>query len=288
MFSILTVKHERMDVKMKKLMTMVLGLMCAVGMAGMAMAGNIDSPGPPSAGSGMYSLKQLYDYLNAGTTATIPGSFQEPSAGPASTMYNTKQIYEAVATPFPQCNAAVADVKSGVKFFSTVAGSWGVKTGTLVPGSQYCTVLKTGQTATYYTGDDGFYKKGKAFSLSTGGDSTVIDNVTGLQWQAGTEPGAKAWSDAIDWAEGLVQDSKSDWRLPNITELQTLLVRNANQTKPYINKTVFPNAREGYYWASTTGPWSTPRGMLAAFDLGGAFDSSKNTIYNVRAVRGGE
>jgi len=134
MFSILAVKHERMVSKMKKLMTIVLGMMCAVGMAGMAIAGNIDSPGPPSSGSGMYSLKQVWDYLSAGTVPTIPGSFQEPSAGPGSTMKTTTEIVAAVATPFAQANGpAVADVKKDVKFFSTASGSWGVKTGTMAP-----------------------------------------------------------------------------------------------------------------------------------------------------------
>jgi len=115
---------------MNRLMMVVLGLMCAVGMAGVAMAGNIDSPGDPSAGSGMYTLEQIYQYLSAGTPATISESFQEPTTGPGSTMYTTKQIYEAVATLFPQCDATAADVKEGVVFFCTNPGSWGVQTGT--------------------------------------------------------------------------------------------------------------------------------------------------------------
>ena len=114
---------------MKKLMTIVLGMMVAVGMAGMAIAGSIDSPGPPSSGSGMYTLQQVYNYLSAGTTATIPGSFQEPSAGPGSTMKTTTEIVAAVATPFAQANATAADVKSGVTFFSTKASGWGVRSG---------------------------------------------------------------------------------------------------------------------------------------------------------------
>jgi hypothetical protein len=238
----------------------------------------------------MYNLQQVYDYLNAGTVPTIPGSFQEPSAGPGSTMKTTNQIYNAVATPFPQCNAAVADVKSGVKFFSTVAGSWGVKTGTLVPGSLYNTVLKTGQTAVYKTNDDGTYSstKGKAFSLSLGTGSTVNDAVTGLQWQAGEEHIPWPWAATIDWAEGLVQDGKSDWRLPNIPELQTLFVRDNGQTAPFINKTMFPLAQARNYWSSTTRPSDTGFAILAMFGGGAADGDSKPTWYYMRAVRGGD
>jgi len=290
MFSILAVKHERMVEKMKKLMTIVLGLMCAVGMAGMAIAGNIDSPGPPSGGSGMYTLLNLYDYLTSGTALTVQTSFQEPGAGPGSTMKSTKQIGDDVKALFVQCDAAVADVKSGKKFFSTVAGSWGVKTGTMAPGSLYNTILKTGQTTVYRTGDDGTYSatKGKAFSYSTGGGSTVNDLVTGLQWATG--PGSKYWVDAIDWAEGLVKDGKDDWRLPNITELQSLFVRSfavSGPGDPLINRTFFPDVIAGAYWSSTHG-WGGDHNSLAAdFYYGTAEWGSPSPRFTM-AVRGGE
>ena len=142
---------------MKKLMMMVLGLMCAVGMAGMAVAGNIDSPGPPSGGSGMYTLQQVYNYLSAGTVPTIPGSFQEPSAGPGSTMKTTKEIVAAIATPFAQVSGpATADVKKDVKFFSTASGSWGVQTGT-APGAAAFGAWQSKSVMTVYQATtDGF------------------------------------------------------------------------------------------------------------------------------------
>jgi len=141
---------------MKKLIMMVLGLMVAVGMAGMAIAGNIDSPGAPSAGSGMYTLQQVYDYLNAGTVPTIPGSFQEPSAGPGSTMKTTVQIVAAVATPFAQVNGpAAADVKKDVKFFSTASGSWGVQTGT-AEGAAFGNWVPKTKATNYLAATDGF------------------------------------------------------------------------------------------------------------------------------------
>ena len=207
---------------MKKLMTMVLGLMVAVGMAGMAIAGNIDSPGAPSAGSGMYTLQQVYDYLNAGTVPTIPGSFQEPSAGPGSTMKTTKEIVAAVATPFAQVNGpAAADVKKDVKFFSTASGSWGVKTGTLSGGG----MAATGQTTSYQTGDDGYYQKG--IKPVDNGNGTCTDPRTGLMWaNSATSPACNSgsplvWSSAISWAEGLVFAGYSDWRLSNLNELKS-------------------------------------------------------------------
>ncbi|MCX6354375.1 MAG: hypothetical protein NTZ78_05665 [Candidatus Aureabacteria bacterium] len=91
---------------------------------------SMDSPGAPSAGSGLYTLSQIYDYLNSGIAATPAPSFQEPGAAPGPTMRTTKQIYDAIKAKYDQCDATAADVKSGKKFFSTLSGSWGVRTGT--------------------------------------------------------------------------------------------------------------------------------------------------------------
>ncbi|MCX6354511.1 MAG: fibrinogen-like YCDxxxxGGGW domain-containing protein [Candidatus Aureabacteria bacterium] len=117
---------------MRRLMMEVLGLICAAGLAGMAMAGSLDSPGVPSAGSGMYSIEQTYDYLNSGTVAPTPGPFQEPSTAPGSTMKTMRQLYDDMKTKLDQCNTTTADnVEQGKPFFSTQPGNWGVQTGTL-------------------------------------------------------------------------------------------------------------------------------------------------------------
>ncbi|MCX6356133.1 MAG: hypothetical protein NTZ78_14710 [Candidatus Aureabacteria bacterium] len=117
---------------MRRLTVVIISVMFAVGMAGIAIAGSLDSPGLPSAGSGMYTLMDIYNYLNSGTVAPTPCPFRPPDSGPGSTMKNLKEIYEAIATPFPQCDATAANVESGKKFFSMQSGSWGVQTGTLV------------------------------------------------------------------------------------------------------------------------------------------------------------
>jgi hypothetical protein len=115
---------------MKGFMATVFGLILMVGLAGMAVAGAIDSPGIPTTGSGMYTLSQIYDYLNSGTAASTPGVFQEPAGIPSPTMRTTRELYEDIKAKLDACTAGPADVKSGVKFFSTAEGSWGVQTGT--------------------------------------------------------------------------------------------------------------------------------------------------------------
>ena len=118
---------------MKRLMTVVLGVMFAIGLCGMAVAGSIDSPGAPSGGSGMYTLSQIYDYMNSGIKATPVPSFQEPDAAPGPTMKTLREIYEDIHAKFDQCiTTTAANVESGKPFFSTQSGSWGVQMGTLV------------------------------------------------------------------------------------------------------------------------------------------------------------
>ncbi|MCX6353728.1 MAG: hypothetical protein NTZ78_02345 [Candidatus Aureabacteria bacterium] len=108
-----------------------LSVIFAVGLSGIAVAGSINSSGAPSSGSGMYTLTQIYDYLNSGTDATPLPGFQEPVEAPAPTMKTTKQIFEDIKAKFAECDTTIADVKMGKKFFSTVSGSWGVQTGTI-------------------------------------------------------------------------------------------------------------------------------------------------------------
>jgi len=78
----------------------------------------------------MYTLSQIYNYLNSGTAATIAGSFQDPIAGPGPTMKTLKEIYDDIKGKLDQCEATAADVKAGKTFFCTQHGSWGVRAGT--------------------------------------------------------------------------------------------------------------------------------------------------------------
>ena len=118
---------------MKKLLTIALSLLSMLCLSYTAVAGSLDSPGAPSAGSGMYTLQNLYDYLTSGTALTVQTGFQEPTSGPtAGTMKTTKQIGDDVKSMFDLCAiTAASDVKSGMPFFCTQPGIWGVQTGTL-------------------------------------------------------------------------------------------------------------------------------------------------------------
>jgi len=86
------------------------------------------------------------------------------------------------------------------------------------------TLKKTGQTISYYPGDDGTYQKGVTPSYTRSND-VVKDHITGLQWQDDVEAKTvmKTWSEAQNYCSDLGLDG-GGWRLPTIQELQSIVV----------------------------------------------------------------
>ncbi len=82
------------------------------------------------------------------------------------------------------------------------------------------------------------------------GDGTITDNVTQLVWQKVPNPNIFNWEQAISYAEGLTLASATDWRLPNIKELQSLNMDSASN--PSVNTTYFNTIGIHNYWSSTT------------------------------------
>jgi hypothetical protein len=120
---------------MKKSMTVLSVILGLSVLACPATAGNINSPAPPSAGSGMITTQQLHDYLTGGEAPAEPGNFKEPVTGPGSTGKSIQEIYEGIKNQFDDCQDIVPeDVRSGVTFFSTGPDFWGPTAGQLDTG----------------------------------------------------------------------------------------------------------------------------------------------------------
>jgi len=104
------------------------------------------------------------------------------------------------------------------------------------------------------------------------GDGTITDLATGLMWMkydSGTfnagdnSDGALNWEQALDWAEKLEYADYSDWRLPDVKELQSIVdyTRSPDTTgtaaiDPVFSVTSIINengdADYPYYWTGTT------------------------------------
>jgi len=55
-------------------------------------------------------------------------------------------------------------------------------------------------------------------------DEVVIANKSGLMWQKSQAPNMMNYYDAVEYCKDLTLDGYSDWRLPSISELKTLIV----------------------------------------------------------------
>jgi len=166
-------------------------------------------------------------------------------------------------------------------------------------------LLKTGQFTSYTDYDDGWWVQqsdiGVSFSYQTAdptgaGEVVTIDNVTGLMWASDGNAGGcnfgdlTNWSSAIDWAQNLTFAGYSDWRLPNIRELLSLVVEDARYYSevPAINHIFFPGTQRSLYLSSTTDPYETDYTWLCDFAGCALWKGSKVGSAWVRAVRGGE
>lgn len=272
------------------------------------LAGNLDSPGAPTdAASESYTLKDIYDRLDAGTDGS-KSTFTEPASGPSSTMHTLNDIMAKAPEMDDTNGAGVADVASGKKFWGLTSGAWGLQTGT-ASGGGGAGVPKTGQTTSYATGDDGDLQKGVAWPtprFTDNADGTVTDNLTGLIWlkNANCAGATRDWSTALSDVAQLNTDGtmnsnncgdtsnvgshQNDWRLPNVRELYSLIHSGQPDPGAWLNSQGFSSVVSDFYWSSTTFAFYT--GWAWAVDLGYStvFDQGKTGDYSVWPVRGGQ
>ncbi len=124
--------------------------------------------------------------------------------------------------------------------------------------------------------------------LVDNGNGTVTDNATGLVWQQG-EIGTKAWDAALSYCNGLTLGGHSNWRLPSVSELESLT--DDSRFNPVLDTAFFanfPNVVASYYWSSTTHAYGKGYAWDVVFFNGQVGFSSKNNDCYVRCVRGGQ
>ena len=127
-------------------------------------------------------------------------------------------------------------------------------------------------------------------------NGTVKDTVTGLVWQkcsygqnndagcTGTA-GTKIWKDALAYCESLTLGGRSDWRLPNVKELLTLV--NPLKSSPAIDTAVFPATVSSVYWSSSPDVSYPTYAWIVYFLSGFVTSTNMTSIYQVRCVAGG-
>jgi hypothetical protein len=142
----------------------------------------------------------------------------------------------------------------------------------------------------------------------------VRDDVTGLIWENKTNDGTiHAYNKTYTWYDptdpnpgtpGNGTDTKyfidtlnsasfggySDWRLPTVKELGTIVNYGipSFSFNPMIHDGYFPYTAYASYWSSTTYASDISKAWLVLFVSGGVLEYNKNYAGHVRAVRGGQ
>lgn len=137
-------------------------------------------------------------------------------------------------------------------------------------------------------------------SFTINADGTVTDNRTGLVWDLCTwgQTGADCSGDAAtghNWQDALAQavaansanyKGHSDWRLPNIKELASIVERSC--VDPAINLTLFPNTPSDILWSSSPYPDYATDASALDVHYGYVYYGGHHYGWQVRLVRGGQ
>ena len=129
------------------------------------------------------------------------------------------------------------------------------------------------------------------------GDGTVTDTRNGLMWrrcaegQSGSTCSGSAtslsWSAALKLATTSAFADYSDWRLPNIKELASL-VEECHYGSA-INEHIFPATPSSYFWSgSPDADRNSNFVWFVSFDNGVVHKHPSKYVYSVRLVRGGQ
>ena len=116
-------------------------------------------------------------------------------------------------------------------------------------------------------------------------NGTITDNYTGLVWQKIQPANTLTWEEALAYAADLSLAGESDWRLPNVKELQSL--SDEKLSKPSLNKTFFTGISSGNFWSATTLAQQPARAWDINVDYGIVSYNDKTVRENVLCVRGG-
>lgn len=178
--------------------------------------------------------------------------------------------------------------------------------------------VRTGQTLCYSgagavvgcagTGQDGALQKGLPPSFADNGDGTISDSRTGLMWETLSDDGSVhdkdtvySWSTAISGKVATLNATSfagyTDWRLPNVNELQSLANYGAvgpavhaplhSGCVPACAATACSCTRSATYWTSTTYQSFPASAWHVDFNIGAVGFGNKGNSGSVRAVRGG-
>lgn len=136
----------------------------------------------------------------------------------------------------------------------------------------------------------------------TSAPGVVFDTSSGLRWQRelpstyagcsgqymakGHVGDACAWAEAKDYCAQLVLNGQNGWRLPSLSELQSIV--DGSSAVPAIDRSAFPKTPPHYFWTSSPnryGPETGKNAWSVDFYYGYSAGYDVDNAYRVRCVR---
>jgi hypothetical protein len=200
-------------------------------------------------------------------------------------------------------NAWLVNMQSGMGTMTSKNNAYYILPVRISGSEKSYEIPKTGQTVSYASGDDGYIEAGIDWPeprFADNGDGTVTDNVTGLMWLKDGGCLKKTWTSALSAIKDINANSgaynclgytadHSDWRLPNVREIESLVNYGTSNSAAWLNSAGFMNVKSSYYWSSTTYQNYTSQAWGMQMTNGQTTTLSKSTrsLYSVWPVRGG-
>jgi hypothetical protein len=271
--------------------------------AGTAAAGHVLSGKTFSSSAGLGVTGTM---ANNGAISFTPGTSAQPI--PAG-------YYNGSGSVAGDANLVAGNIVSGINLF-------GVTGTALAPAALTGQRLRTGQTQCDLgagtvggcpgspSGQDGAVVKGLTRSYTDNGDGTITDNLTGLMWEKLSRdwPSIHDYNNVYTWYTAFTTKiatlnggggfaGHTDWRLPNVNELQSIV--NYGASWPAVDAafntscdasctvTTCSCTQSSGYWSSTTYQSGPGYAWAVWFYDGNMYDNYKSVGYFVRAVRGG-
>ncbi len=212
----------------------------------------------------------------AGTVPDAPGTISESAKTIAVTVpygtnvtalvatYVTTGAYVSVGGTTQVSGSTPNNFTGSVPYLVHAAdGSTAMYTVTVTIAPQGNAVInlpKTGQTVSYAAGDDGDLQLGVAWpstrfeAVSVGSGTIITDNLTGLMWNVESSTNVVTWLEALTYVSSLNTGTHlgyTDWRLPSINELESLLSAGIMTNNLKLQAQGF-GVMGAWYWSSTS------------------------------------
>ena len=168
-------------------------------------------------------------------------------------------------------------------------------------GTTLTNLPKTGQEIGYLYLDDGYFQAGIKWPtprFTDNGDGTVTDNLTGLMWlKDGGCIKKNKWKDSLNAVAEFNNSpgnynclgyiaNYSDWRLPNVKEIESLINYGVSDSAAWLNSEGFVNLNSTFYWSSTTHQVDPSYAWLVKMSNGKEIPVLKSYRYYVWLARG--